>query len=150
MVYEIPGRTDRVAVFMAHTDTVFPDMEPMPYYEENGRICAPGRRRRYRQPGGAADAGPVCDPAGPYPECTVLFVANSCEEGLGNLKGSRQLMKDYGDRTIEVVSFDGYYNGIANDAVGSTRYQVTVRTEGGHSFGNFGNRQRHPSAGDDH
>ena len=49
-------------------------------------------------------------------------------------------MKDYGSRTVEVVSFDGYYSGVANDAVGSTRYEVTVRTEGGHSFGNFGNR----------
>lgn len=29
---------------------------------------------------------------------------------------------------------------ICNDAVGSHRYRVTVKTEGGHSFGAFGNR----------
>ena len=40
----------------------------------------------------------------------------------------------------EVVSFDGGLRGICNKAVGSARYRVTVRTEGGHSFGAFGNR----------
>lgn len=140
VVYEIPGRTDRVVVFMAHTDTVFPDMEPMPYYEENGRMYAPGVGDDTANLAVLLLLARYVTRQGLAPEHTVLFVANSCEEGLGNLKGSRQLMQDYGDRTIEVVSFDGYYSGIANDAVGSTRYRVTVRTEGGHSFGNFGNR----------
>ena len=34
--------SDEITVFVAHTDTVFPDMEPMPYYEENGRAYSPG------------------------------------------------------------------------------------------------------------
>ncbi|WP_330605402.1 M20/M25/M40 family metallo-hydrolase [Gehongia tenuis] len=74
------------------------------------------------------------------PKQGLLFVANSCEEGLGNLKGSRQIMKDYGERIQAVFSFDGGYTGISNNAVGSTRYRVEVKTEGGHSYGSFGNR----------
>ena len=31
-----------IVVFMAHTDTVFPDTEPMPMKEENGRLYCPG------------------------------------------------------------------------------------------------------------
>ena len=42
VVCEVPGETDEVVVFMAHTDTVFPDLEPMPYREENGRMFCPG------------------------------------------------------------------------------------------------------------
>lgn len=73
-------------------------------------------------------------------DCGFLFVANACEEGLGNLKGCRQLMQDYAGRVREVISFDGGLGSICNKAVGSARYRVAVRTEGGHSFGAFGNR----------
>ncbi len=128
-------------VFMAHTDTVFPDMEPMPFREENGKYYCPG----------------VCDDTanlavfllcaryfvqkGCKPACGMLFVANSCEEGLGNLKGSRKIVDTFGDRMVALVTFDGWFlNEIVNRAVGSTRYCVTVKTEGGHSFGAFGNR----------
>ena len=33
---------DDIIVFMAHIDTVFPDMEPMPMFEEGGRLHCPG------------------------------------------------------------------------------------------------------------
>ena len=139
-VYEIPGETVEVVIFMAHTDTVFPDMEPLPYHEEGSRMCCPGVGDDTANLAVLLMLARYVTREGLRPHYTVVFAANSCEEGLGNLKGSRQLMADYGDRTVEVVSFDGYYSGIAGDAVGSTRYEVTVRTEGGHSFGSFGNR----------
>ena len=37
----------------------------------------------------------------------IVFVMNSCEEGLGNLKGSRALNARYGKRIEQVISFDG-------------------------------------------
>ncbi|WP_330377316.1 M20/M25/M40 family metallo-hydrolase [Cellulosilyticum ruminicola] len=74
------------------------------------------------------------------PNCGILFVANSGEEGLGNLKGCKQLIKDYGKRIREVISFDCTYNTLCQKAVGSSRYKITIRTEGGHSFQDFGNR----------
>ena len=140
VVCEVPGETEEVIVFMAHTDTVFPDREPMPYHEENGRMFCPGIGDDTANLAVLLMLARYVLTRGLRSRYTVVFAANSCEEGLGNLKGSFQLMKDYGSRTVEVVSFDGYYSGVANDAVGSTRYEVTVRTEGGHSFGNFGNR----------
>ena len=140
VVCEVPGETEEVIVFMAHTDTVFPDWEPMPYHEENGRMFCPGIGDDTANLAVLLMLARYVLIRGLRSRYTVVFAANSCEEGLGNLKGSFQLMKDYGSRTVEVVSFDGYYSGVANDAVGSTRYEVTVRTEGGHSFGNFGNR----------
>ena len=69
-----------------------------------------------------------------------MFAANSGEEGLGNLKGIRQIMKDYDGRISEVYSFDGMYKRLANKCVGSHRYEIIFETEGGHSFNAFGNR----------
>lgn len=34
--------SDDITIFMAHIDTVFPDTEPMPLREENGRLYCPG------------------------------------------------------------------------------------------------------------
>ena len=36
------GGEGRAACFMAHTDVVFPDTEPLPVREEGGRLFAPG------------------------------------------------------------------------------------------------------------
>ena len=130
-----------ITIVMAHTDTVFPDTEPMPFVEKDGFMHSPGVvddtanlsvlmacSRYYLN---------NCDPG----DKCVLFIANSCEEGLGNLKGTRQIMKDYGKRVKEFISFDSScMNRYVVQAVGSHRYKVTVRTEGGHSFGAFGNR----------
>ena len=87
--YQVTDENDLV-VFMAHTDTVFPDTEPMPFREDEKKMYAPG----------------VCDDTANLAvmmvsaryfvqrklraKCGLLFVANSCEEGLGNLKGSRR------------------------------------------------------------
>lgn len=131
---------NEIVVFMAHTDTVFPDREPMPLREEGDKLCCPGV--------GDDTANLACllltarylIQSGKNPSCGILFVANSCEEGLGNLKGCRQLMEDYKGRVKEVISIDGGLGGIMNKAVGSHRYRIWVKTEGGHSYGAFGNR----------
>ncbi len=132
---------NRLTVFMAHTDTVFPDMEPMPFIETEDTFQCPGVgddtanlavmmicARYFIQNHIPSKNG-------------ILFVANSCEEGLGNLKGSRAIVDAYGSRMTALVTFDGFrLNKLVNAAVGSHRYRVTVKTEGGHSFGAFGNR----------
>ena len=129
-----------ITVFMAHTDTVFPDLEPMPFVETEDTFQCPG----------------VCDDTGNLAvmmlcakyfiqknipgKTGILFVANSCEEGLGNLKGCRAIASRYGKRMESLVTFDGYkLNMVVDHAVGSHRYQVTVKTQGGHSFTDFGN-----------
>ncbi len=71
----------------------------------------------------------------------ILFVCNSCEEGLGNLDGTRALFKNYGERIETFTSFDASMEkGFVNTAVGSERYVIRVKTPGGHSFANFGNK----------
>ena len=73
-------------------------------------------------------------------DCGVLLVINSGEEGLGNLKGSRRIVSEFGSRIQEFVSFDSGVYTVINKAVGSKRYQIDVTTEGGHSYSCFGNK----------
>jgi acetylornithine deacetylase/succinyl-diaminopimelate desuccinylase-like protein len=130
-----------ITLFCAHTDTVFPDTEPMPFTKDETYMYSPGV-------GDDTACLAVLMMVAKYvaqnnlqPKHGVLFVANSCEEGLGNLKGCRKIMECYGSRISEFVSLDSScMNRMVCEAVGSHRYNVTVRTEGGHSFGNFGNR----------
>lgn len=126
-----------IVVVMAHTDTVFPDLEPMPMREESGRLYCPGVGDD------TANLAALMMLArwlrDKKPRCGVLFVANSCEEGLGNLKGSRQIMKDFEGRVTELISLDGGLDSVVNNAVGSHRMKVTITAQGGHSYGAFGN-----------
>lgn len=131
--------TNDLMVFMAHSDVVFPDTTPLPLRIENGRIFCPGVGDD------TANAVALLTAAGYIAEskltpkdCGVLLIINSCEEGLGNLKGSRKIMEDFGHRVREFVTFDGNANVVVVKAVGSRRYRVTVTTEGGHSYARFG------------
>lgn len=141
VIYPYGNMTDGLTVIAAHTDTVFPDMEgPMPF-SDDGKIL--------RSPGVGDDTASlaalmmvakyfvenkVSAPEG------VLFVANSCEEGLGNLKGTRRLFSDFDGRIKQFVSFDAKIPGVTKGCVGSHRYRVEVKTEGGHSWGAFGKK----------
>lgn len=130
-----------LAVFMAHTDTVFPDTEPLPFAEHDGKMFCPGVTDDTAQLAVLMICARYVLKNRIPTECGILFVANSGEEGLGDLKGSRCIVKHYGNRMREFLSLDGSdFGSIVNTAVGSHRYRVTVRTEGGHSFGKFGNR----------
>ena len=131
---------DDIILFMAHTDTVFPDTEPMPFSSDGEYFYSPG-----------VGDDTAClavmmmiakyitekELSSPY---GILFVANAGEEGLGNLKGTRQVMKDFGDKVKEFYTFDSQYTAYVNRCVGSERYELTFTTEGGHSFNEFGNR----------
>ena len=130
-----------LAVIMAHMDVVFEDLEPLPVREDEERLYAPGvgddtanltvllMAARYlaRKNCKTKDLG-------------VLLVCNTGEEGLGNLRGCRQIVETYGRRIKEFTSLDGSLTGLVTRAVGSRRFRVEIRTEGGHSYGNFGNR----------
>ena len=132
---------DPFVVMMAHTDTVFPDTAPMPFLEKDGFIHSPGVTDDTANLAVLMVCAKYYKDHLPSDAERILFVANSCEEGLGNLKGSRKIMEDYGKRVTAFVSLDSStMQRVVTRAVGSHRYRVSVATEGGHSFGNFGNR----------
>ena len=132
--------SDDLVCFMAHTDVVFPDTEPLPYEDDGENIYCPGI---------GDDTLPLVSllMSVKYIKDNniklnqgIIFVANACEEGLGNLKGSKKIFADYGDRIKRMYTFDGQNDHVVTKSVGSHRYEVTVKTEGGHSYSKFGNR----------
>lgn len=134
-------KDNRLTVIMAHTDTVFPDTEPMPFVEKDGFMYSPGVTDDTANLSVLMVCSRYFKDHFTFGDDGYLFIANSCEEGLGNLKGCRQIMEDYGARVDRFITLDSTcMHRMVCEAVGSHRYKVTVRTEGGHSFGNFGNR----------
>ena len=142
VIYPIACEGDGpITVYMAHSDVVFPDTEALPLTVEDGRIYCPGVGDDTANAVALLTVAKYLAQTGLTPtDGGVLLVINSGEEGLGNLKGCRAIMDRYGARVREFVTFDGYAEGIAHRAVGSRRYRVEIDTEGGHSWGKFGNR----------
>lgn len=140
VVYPYHVEEDKpVVVFMAHTDVVFPDTTTLPLKEENGRICCPGVGDDTANLAALMLAAKYVTEKKLVPkDCGILFVCNSGEEGMGNLKGSRKICDDFAGRIRELYSFDGTMEGVVNCAVGSARFRVTVKTMGGHSYACFG------------
>lgn len=131
--------SNEITVFAAHTDTVFPDKDPMPYRDDGNNIFCPGV---------ADDTASVVILllTAKYfienriiPKNGIMFVFNSCEEGLGDLKGIRNLCKNFNNRINTFITLDSVLDIVIDRAVGSHRYEVNVFTEGGHSFNKFGN-----------
>lgn len=132
-----------LTVYAAHTDVVFPDLTPLPLKVDGDLICCPGVgddtacltalliAARYVAQGLRQGSLKLKDEG-------VLFVCNSGEEGLGNLKGSREICRAFGKQMKEFITLDGPMDHLVTSAVGSMRYKVEVRTKGGHSYGDFG------------
>ena len=125
-------------VFAAHTDVVFPDTEPLPLREENGILYAPGIGDDTANLVNLMLAARYLLQNGLPRRVGLLIVANACEEGLGNLAGTKALFREYVARIRGFCSFDCDMPQCVNAAVGSYRYRITCRTRGGHSYGDFG------------
>ena len=130
-----------LVVFAAHSDVVFPDTDPLPLRMEDGKIFCPGIGDDTASAAALLMAAKYILENKLQPKgCGVILVINSGEEGLGNLKGVRHLFDTFGGRIREFITFDGGECRCVNRAVGSRRYRIAIETEGGHSYGAFGNR----------
>jgi len=69
----------------------------------------------------------------------VWFVANVCEEGLGDLRGMKAVVDRFGAGVRAYLVLEGLALGhVYHRAVGVKRYRVTARTSGGHSWSDYG------------
>lgn len=69
----------------------------------------------------------------------IWFVANTCEEGLGDLRGMKAVVDRFrGDVTAYLVLEGMALGHIYHKAVGVKRYRITARTQGGHSWSDYG------------
>ena len=131
--------SNQITVFAAHLDTVFPDREPLPYYDDGEKIHCPGCSDDTASVVVLLFMAKFFLENHIQPKHGLMFVCDAGEEGLGNLKGMRQLFTDYEGRVAQFVTMEPGFSAIGIGAVGSHRYNVEVLTEGGHSFSAFGN-----------
>ncbi len=141
VIYPVGNLSGSLTVYMAHSDVVFPDPEPLPLKMDEERIYCPGIGDDTANAVALLMAAKYIAENNLTPKKGgLLLIVNACEEGLGNLKGSKKIVGDFGDRIREFISFDTYPQKITDRAVGSKRYRIEITTEGGHSYAHFGNR----------
>ncbi len=127
-----------ITAISAHTDTVFPDMEPLPYREDDENIYCPGVGDDTVSVVSLLLLAKFITENNIAPSKGFMIVCNSCEEGLGNLKGTRRIFEDFEGRIKRFIAVDSGLNSISDRCAGSHRYEVEVKTEGGHSYSAFG------------
>jgi acetylornithine deacetylase/succinyl-diaminopimelate desuccinylase-like protein len=135
-----PGATERPRVVIAaHLDTVFPEGTDVKVRREGAVLRGPGIGDNCRGLAVLVAIARSLAQAHVQTPRTITFAANVGEEGLGDLRGVKELfagpMKDQIDR---FVSIDNAGIVITNRAIGSHRYRVTFKGPGGHSFSAFG------------
>src|SRR5438876_1445242 len=135
-----PGAEPRPRfVIAAHLDTVFPESTDVTVKREGSLLRGPGIGDDCRGLAVLVSIVRALKQANVQTPGSITFVADVGEEGLGDLRGMKQLLTDTMKGQIDrFVSIDGTALGITNVAVGSHRYRVTFKGPGGHSFGAFG------------
>jgi tripeptide aminopeptidase len=139
----IPGRpTSRPGMsrllVAAHIDTVFPISTPLEIKRSADRLSGPGVGDNSVAVAAAIKLADLLRMAGEVPAVDVLVTGNVGEEGLGNLRGIREVLASRSDIGA-VVALEGHNLGrVTHVAVGSRRFRITVKGPGGHSWGDFG------------
>lgn len=129
-------------VLAGHTDTVFPMETDLTLKQDGNHYSCPGIGDDTRAVAELLSIARAMNAVGIRCEGDIVFCANVCEEGLGDLRGTKHV---FGVDGSARHPFDGFISiddkntsGIIYQAVGSERYLVTFHGTGGHSYTGFG------------
>ena len=132
------GNGPRIMI-AGHTDTVFPRETDLTLKKEGERYSCPGIGDDTRAVAELLSLARALNATGAHGEGDIVFCANVCEEGLGDLRGIKHAFKNSTNHYDGFISIDDKNtSGIIYQAVGSERYLVTFHGTGGHSFTGFG------------
>ena len=132
------GNGQTVAI-VAHLDTVFPEGTDVQVRRRGRRLYAPGIGDDSRGLVVLLNVARALAHADVRTVGDVLFVGSVGEEGRGDLRGVRYLLREGGPRLDQFIAIDGGSDSrVVNQALGSRRYLVSVHGPGGHSWGDFG------------
>ena len=125
----------------AHLDTVFPAGTPIQVSREGGKIYGPGISDNGAGLVALLAIARVLKETGIEHATPVVFIGNVGEEGEGDLRGMRHIFEQprWADAIRTMVVVDGAgTDTVICEALGSRRYEITVRGSGGHSWSDFG------------
>jgi len=127
-------------VMAAHLDTVFPEGTDVHVTRTGNVLKGPGIGDDCRGLAAILSVIHAMNEAHLKTAGSLTFVADVGEEGLGDLRGMKELfgttLKGQIDDFISIEP--GSADRLTNSGVGSYRYKVTFSGPGGHSFGAFG------------
>ena len=136
----LPGASsEKSLIVTAHLDTVFPMDTDLTVSREHGRVAGPGIGDN--SAGLAALFGLLwrLKEEGTQLPGDLWIVANSGEEGLGDLKGMKKVVDRFGDTPLAYIILEGMvYGRIYHRGLGVRRYRITSKTAGGHSWVDYG------------
>ena len=133
------GKTrKKTVVIEGHLDTVFPEGTDVTVKQKGDTLYAPGIGDDTRGLTVVLSLLNSMNKARIQTDADILFVGTTGEEGLGDLRGVKQLFND-GLKIDAYIAVDGgAVSNIVYGGVGSLRYRITYKGPGGHSFGAFG------------
>ncbi len=139
---ELPGApAGNPLILSAHLDTVFPEATEIDVRREGNRMTGPGIADDGRGLAVIVAVARALMRSGITPPAPLLVVATVGEEGVGDLRGVRELFKEdrEGRSASGFISVDGAgLEQLVNVGLGSRRYRITVRGPGGHSWSDWG------------
>ncbi len=132
-----PGNHPPV-IISAHMDTVFPLDTDLTVKRDGRYIYGPGLGDNSTGVAGILHLAQTLSTHHLQLPADLWFVANVGEEGLGDLRGMRAVVKRFGREASYIVVEGGLFGQISHQAIGVRRFRIEVNAGGGHSWGNFG------------
>ena len=130
---------EKPLIVSAHLDTVFPIETNLRVSRGTDLIHGPGLGDNSL--GVASLFGLLWSlrERGFQPRGDIWFIANVCEEGLGDLRGMKAVVDRFEGDVHAYLVLEGLALGhVYHRAVGVKRYRITARTSGGHSWSDYG------------
>lgn len=125
-------------VLSAHLDTVFPEGTDVRVKERDGKLYGPGLADDSRGLAVLLSIARTFEALRIKTVGDVIFVGTVGEEGAGDLRGVKALVRDHPE-IDGFISVDGVVpDTITSRATASRRWRVTYKGPGGHSFIDFG------------
>ncbi|MBE2223654.1 MAG: M20/M25/M40 family metallo-hydrolase [Anaerolineae bacterium] len=135
----LPGeRSGSSVIVSAHLDTVFPVETDLAVVRNGRYLYGPGIGDNSTGVAGLILMAQALRENQLTLPCDVWFVANVCEEGLGNLRGITAVVDRFGAEVTYIVVEGGLFGQVCHQAIGVSRFRVSVKGTGGHSWGSFG------------
>lgn len=148
MAYLPGSKGGKTVALNAHLDTVFPEGTDVSVTQRNDTLFAPGIGDDTRGLAMLLTIAKTLKEQEIQTTSDVLLVATVGEEGLGDLRGVKEVFSERGPSIDSWISIDGGDIGrVNNKALGSYRYKVTFDGPGGHSWGAFGLANPHHALG---
>lgn len=136
----LPGAGEAAPlVASAHLDTVFPACTDLAVTRTAGRVAGPGIGDNSVAVAGLIGLVWMLRQQGITLPGDLWLVANTGEEGLGDLIGMRAVVNRFADTPLAYLLLEGMALGqIYHRGLGVTRFRITARTAGGHSWVHYG------------